>query len=178
MYVAVPALVLFVVVGLWWALFSPPADESVTPGTTPTRPVGVIQQPTQSPTEQATLEAFAPTATTVLPTLPPATPAPSGAEADASATAAAAASATETEEAAPREPLTVGDTATVCCTDGSGLRMRSGAGTGHPVVKMLAEDKVVEIIGGPQEATGFTWWQIRDDVGTSGWAADDFLRKQ
>jgi len=56
--------------------------------------------------------------------------------------------------------------------------MRSGAGTGHPIVKMLAEDKVVEVIGGPQEATGFTWWQIRDEVGTSGWAADDFLRKQ
>ena len=56
--------------------------------------------------------------------------------------------------------------------------MRSGAGTGHPVVKMLPEDKVVEIIGGPQESTGYTWWQIRDDVGTSGWAADEFLNKQ
>lgn len=178
MYVAVPALVLFVVVGLWWALFSPPPEETLAPGTTPTRPVGMIEQPTQSPTEQATLEAFAPTATTVLPTLPPATPAPGGADVAADSTATAEAVATETEEATPKEPLTVGDTATVCCTDGSGLRMRSGAGTGHPVVKMLPEDKVVEIIGGPQEATGFTWWQIRDDVGTSGWAADDFLVKQ
>jgi hypothetical protein len=176
MYVAVPALVLFVVVGLWWALFYQPADQ---PGGAanagPTRPLGVLGQPTQSPTEQATLPAFAPTATTVLPTLPP--PTSQSGEADAEGEAADATATPEVEEA-PRLPLTIGDTATVCCTDGTGLRMRSGAGTGHPVVKMLPEDKIVEIVGGPQEATGYTWWQIRDDVGTSGWAADDFLRKQ
>ena len=100
MYVAVPALVLFVVVGLWWALFSPPAEETAQSGATPTRPVGVVEQPTQSPTEQATLEAFAPTATTVLPTLPPATPAPGGADVAANSTATAEASVTQTEEAA------------------------------------------------------------------------------
>jgi len=178
MYVAVPALVLFVVIGLWWALFSQPSEETTTPGVTPTRPVGVVEQPTQSPTEQATLAAIAPTVTTVLPTLPPPTPGGVTPVAEADSTATAEAAITETEEAAPKEPLSVGDKAVVCCTDGSGLRMRSGAGTGHPIVKMLAEDKVVEVIGGPQEATGFTWWQIRDEVGTSGWAADDFLRKQ
>jgi hypothetical protein len=176
MYVAVPALVVFVVVGLWWALFSPPAQDTTAGKTTPTRPVGV-EQPTQSPTEQATLAAFAPTATTVLPTLPPATPA-AGTPVAADGTPTAEAVAVATEEAAPKVPLTVGDTALACCTDGSGLRMRSGAGTGQPVVKMLSEGSKVEIIGGPQEATGYTWWQIRDDVGTSGWAVDDFLTKQ
>lgn len=178
MYVAVPALVVFVVIGLWWALFSPPPEEDATAVSTPTRPVGVIGQPTQSPTEQATLEAFAPTATTVLPTLPPATAVAGEVEAEAETEETTEAVARETEEAAPREPLTIGDTAEVCCTDGSGLRMRADAGTEHPVVKMLAEGKIVEIIGGPSEASGYTWWQLRDDVGTSGWAAEDFLIKQ
>ncbi len=166
MYFAVPALVIFVVVGLWWALFYPPSDAAQNGVSTPTRPVGVAQ-PTQSPTEQPTLEAVAPPATT-LPTLPPPTPVDVAAEPAEDA---------EVQEA-PLAPLTIGDMATVCCTDGHGLRMRSGAGTGHPVVKMLTEDKVVEVVGGPQEATGFTWWQVRDEVGTSGWVASEFLRKQ
>ncbi len=166
MYFAVPALVIFVVVGLWWALFYPPSEAVESGVAAPTRPVGVAQ-PTQSPTEQPTLAAFAPTATTTLPTLPPPTPTQEGAAADQPAA-----------PEGPREPLSIGDMASVCCTDGIGLRMRSGAGTGHPVVKMLAEDKVVEVVGGPQEATGFTWWQVRDEVGTSGWVASEFLRKQ
>jgi hypothetical protein len=168
MYFAVPALVLFVVLGLWWALFYPPNDAvtGVTPS--PTRPAAGTQ-PTQGPTEQPTLPAFAPTATTTLPTLPPPTP---------TQELAATASPDEEAEAGPQVPLTIGDMATVCCTGGTGLRMRSGAGTGHPVVKMLTEDKVVEVVGGPQESTGYTWWQVRDEVGTSGWVAAEFLRKQ
>ena len=126
MYVAVPALVLFVVIGLWWALFSPTTEEATEASVTPTRPVGVVDQPTQSPTEQATLPAYAPTNTTVLPTLPPATAEAETAVAEAVRTETAEA---EAEEAAPKEPLAVGDTALVCCTDGAGLRMRSGAGT-------------------------------------------------
>ncbi len=168
MYFAVPALVVFVVVGLWWALFYEPQDIAGVPGPTPTRAVAVTQ-PTQSPTEQATLEAFAPTPTTLLPTLPPPTPTE---EDDVVAVS------DDPQPEGPRDPLDIGDMATVCCTEGTGLRMRSGAGTGHPVVKMLSEDKVVEVVGGPQEATGYTWWQVRDEVGTSGWVASEFLRKQ
>jgi hypothetical protein len=167
MYFAVPALVIFVVVGLWWALFYPPSDAAQSSAAPPTRPVG-LTQPTQSPTEQPTLVAFAPTATTTLPTLPPPTPVQEGAAPSGDAEA----------PAGPRAPLTIGDMANVCCTGGSGLRMRSGAGTGHPVVKMLTEDKVVEVVGGPQESTGFTWWQVRDEVGTAGWVASEFLTKQ
>lgn len=167
MYLAVPALVLFVFVGLYWALFYPPAGADQAGAPTPTR-FNVLTQPTQAPTLQPTLPAFAPTATVTLPTLPPPTP---GAQAATTPTPVAAAT-------APLVPLTVGDMAIVCCTEGAGLRMRAGAGTGHPVVKMLTEDSVVEVVGGPQEAGGFTWWQVRDQVGTSGWAASQFLRKQ
>jgi hypothetical protein len=169
MYFAVPALVLFVVLGLWWALFSPPGESAASETPSPTRPVAE-SQPTQGPTEQPTLPAFAPTATTVLPTLAPPTPTQDLAETDEPEE--------DETETAPLPSLTIGDMATVCCTGGTGLRMRSGAGTGHPVVKMLTEDKVVEVVGGPQEANGYTWWQVRDEVGTSGWVAAEFLRKQ
>ncbi|MGI6367264.1 MAG: SH3 domain-containing protein [Anaerolineae bacterium] len=178
MYVAVPALVVFVVVGLWWALFSPPAEQTAQATVTATRPVGVIEQPTQGPTEQATLDAFAPTATTVLPTLPPTTPgAGEGApQVDLAATETAVAQ--QAEANTPRTPLAINDRAAVCCTDMAGLRLRAEAGTEHPVVKLLEEGKIVEIIGGPKEASGFTWWQVQDEVGTSGWAAEDFMLKQ
>lgn len=167
MYFAVPALVVFVVVGMWWALFSPPSGPTETATPTPTRIVPLVQ-PTQAPTEQPTLPLL-PTATLVLPTLPPPTPT----QEVASGTPEA-----EATEAPPRVPLTIGDKAVVCCTDGAGLRMRAGAGTGHPLVKTLPEGTVLEVVGGPQEANGYTWWQVRDEVGTSGWVAADFLTKQ
>lgn len=164
MYFAVPALVIFVVAGMYWALFSPPASPAETVPPTPTRLVPIIQ-PTQKPTEQPTLPLL-PTATLVLPTLPPPTPTQE------------TAGGTPEDSKAPRAPLSIGDKAVVCCTDNVGLRMRAGAGTGHPLVKTLPEGTILEIVGGPQEADGYTWWQVRDEVGTSGWVAADFLTKQ
>jgi uncharacterized protein YgiM (DUF1202 family) len=56
--------------------------------------------------------------------------------------------------------------------------MRAGAGTGHARVKTLPEGTVVEVIGGPKEANSYTWWQVRDDGGTSGWVVSKFLVQQ
>ncbi len=71
--------------------------------------------------------------------------------------------------------LGVGVKAKVTGTGGSGLNMRAGAGTGHARVKTLGDNTVVEIIGGPKEANGFTWWQVRDETGTTGWVASKYL---
>ena len=111
-------------------------------------------------------------------TLPPTTPgAGEGApQVDLAATETAVAQ--QAEANTPRTPLAINDRAAVCCTDMAGLRLRAEAGTEHPVVKLLEEGKIVEIIGGPKEASGFTWWQVQDEVGTSGWAAEDFMLKQ
>ena len=123
--VAVPALVVFVVIGLWWALFSPPEDATAV--STPTRPVGVIGQP-----HSLNGAGYS-----------------GGICADGDHGAAHASARNrcgwrsgrrqrrrkrlrrplENGGSRAKEPLTIGDTAEVCCTDGSGLRMRADAGT-------------------------------------------------
>ena len=75
-------------------------------------------------------------------------------------------------------PLAVG-AMVVANTGGSGLNVRSGAGTGHARVKTLPDGTALEIIGGPQEADGHTWYQVRDDVGTTtGWVIVGYIRLQ
>jgi hypothetical protein len=33
------------------------------------------------------------------------------------------------------------------------------------------------LVGGPSNANGYTWWNIKYDTGVSGWSAEDFLQK-
>jgi hypothetical protein len=87
------------------------------------------------------------------------------------------ATAVEPEATATPEPsgLAVGATAQVTGTAGSGLRIRGDAGLSGPTVKVVPEGTLVTILAGPQEADGYQWYQIRDDVGTEGWVAGDWL---
>jgi uncharacterized protein YgiM (DUF1202 family) len=39
--------------------------------------------------------------------------------------------------------------------------MRSGAGTNFDLIARIDSGAMVEILDGPVEADGFTWWQIR-----------------
>lgn len=68
----------------------------------------------------------------------------------------------------------IGSTATVE-TGGSNLRVRAEPTTDAAIVTSLANGTAVTLIGGPQEAGGYTWWQIQTPQG-EGWAAADFLR--
>jgi len=173
MWIAVPVLVVVVVVGLWWAIFAPTGDS--TPAPTPTATVKIIQdQPTQAPTKQQTLDAAAPTPTKeILPELPTHTP-----EAEEISTPSA-----ETEgeggnttgETGGGEEMVVGAKVAVTGTGGTGLNMRTGAGTGHARVKTLSENSIVELVGGPQDSDGFTWWQVQDQAGSTGWVAAKYL---
>lgn len=52
------------------------------------------------------------------------------------------------------------------------LRLRDSAGLATTTVTGLAPGTQVEVIGGPQEADGYTWWNLRLDDGTQGWAVD------
>lgn len=56
-----------------------------------------------------------------------------------------------------------------------GVNLRSEATTSSDVVTQLNNGTAVTIIGGPDEADGFTWWQIELEDGTTGWIAQDFL---
>jgi hypothetical protein len=169
MWVAVPVLVVVVVAGLWWAIFSP-SPESPTAAPTPTVPL-VPTQPTQAPSPQATLAIGAEPQET-RPLLPqPATFTPAPGELVSTPTGQGAAA----ETPAVAAELAIGAKAQVTGTSGVGLNMRAGAGTGHARVKTLPEGEPLEVIGGPREANGFTWWQVRDGAGTTGWVASQFL---
>jgi len=163
MWFAVPVLVIFVVAGLWWAIFAPTEPRHKSPTLTPTpRAIVPLPQPTGSITPGVGITSTF----QVQPTIAPATATP---------TAPPTATVEPTLE---QVTFAIGDKAVVSGTDQAGLRMRAGAGTGHAQVKLLPENSVLEIIGGPKEANGYTWWQVRDQTGTTGWVAGDFLRRQ
>lgn len=73
-----------------------------------------------------------------------------------------------TPEAAPAQPL--GDGQRLYVT-GSRVNMRSGPGTGNPVVAALTEGTEVEAMG----PTGGTWVEIRTAAGDRGFMANQFL---
>lgn len=163
MWVAVPILLVVVIAGLWWAIFSNPKTPS-TPTPTPT--VNLVEpQDTAQPTAFNTLPLVTSTPTRPVLIEQTATPAQEVATPTAEVTAAPTG-------------LAVGDKAKVTGTGGQGVNMRSGAGTSNARVKTLGDNSVVEIIGGPTEANDFTWWQVRDSAGVSGWVVSRYLTKQ
>ncbi len=87
----------------------------------------------------------------------------SGAKADAAGDASAS--------DAPAE-LAIGGTASV--TE-SGLNLRASASTASDVVTTLTAGQQVSVVGGPQDADGYTWWQISLPSGEQGWVVGDFL---
>jgi uncharacterized protein YgiM (DUF1202 family) len=71
-----------------------------------------------------------------------------------------------------------GDKVLVTGTEGAGLRMRVGAGTGYDRVKTVDEGTVLEVVGGPKEADNLTWYQVRDGSGATGWVAGEYIKLQ
>ena len=165
MWVAVPVLVVVVVAGLWWAIFGNDDEGAQLASATATATLRPIAgQPTQAPTLQPTLPALMPTATTSAATLPT-VPSPTQAAVQ-----------TPTEAPTPTGGMAVGDRAQVTGANGV-LNMRDGAGTGFKIVGSLKDGAIVEILDGPKEGNGYTWWQVRNDAGLTGWAAGDWLKK-
>jgi hypothetical protein len=73
--------------------------------------------------------------------------------------------------------LTVGATARVVGTDGATLRGRATPSREAIILARFDEGAVVEVIDGPVEAEGLTWWRVRGSAG-EGWCAADFLAPQ
>jgi hypothetical protein len=62
---------------------------------------------------------------------------------------------------------------------GVGLNLRSEPVVDPNNILELVQDGVVlEVVGGPQEAEGFIWWQVSTPDGIEGWAVEDFLQAQ
>ncbi|MFV9503377.1 MAG: ligand-binding protein SH3 [Oscillochloridaceae bacterium umkhey_bin13] len=54
------------------------------------------------------------------------------------------------------------------------VRVRPGTAADSAIVTVLQPNSMVEIIGGPVEADGFTWWQVRA-ASFEGWSAGQLL---
>jgi len=173
---AIPIVVLLVIVlmGAW--LFRSHKDAGTPPA---------VAIPTHLPTlgpatlvsakkATATEEPASPPSPTLAPDEPTATPEPV-LEPTPDEPTAAPAEATLEPTAVPDDVLAPGANATVSNTSGRGLRMRSGPGVDQPTLKVVAEGAVVNVIAGPTEADGYQWFQVRDDTGTEGWVAADWL---
>lgn len=104
-------------------------------------------------------------------TLPPATPTGFG---DPTATSAIAA----TVPVPPSNVIAVGGWVQVTGA-GTGLTVRSEPSTSGRRLTALAEGTKAHVIGGPETANGFTWWQVdnfsKTDPELEGWCAETFL---
>jgi hypothetical protein len=73
------------------------------------------------------------------------------------------------------EGLYVGGIAMVSGT-GSVLRLRSDPGLQTTTLKTIEDGTRLQILEGPRDADGLTWWRLRDlSDGAEGWAAQDYL---
>src|SRR5262249_21664127 len=77
----------------------------------------------------------------------------------------------------PGEMLQVGDTVRVINTSGQGLRARDLPSREGKILVKFAEGSSVQIIEGPKQADGYTWWKVRGQSG-EGWCAADFLARE
>jgi hypothetical protein len=73
------------------------------------------------------------------------------------------------------EVITVGYYAAVANTDNIGVSLRGGPSTDNIRLELVPEGEAILVIGGPEEGSGFIWWQVRLANGTEGWVAGDFL---
>ncbi|MGI6379934.1 MAG: SH3 domain-containing protein [Anaerolineae bacterium] len=175
MWIVVPILVILVLAGIWALLVSDDGEASPEGTVLPTQAAAVAtsapereQLPTVESSDETVLPELDVTATPTREVLPLKTHTPTPAQ--------VAATPTEAESEAG-VGLAVGESVKVVNTGGAGLNMRAGAGTGHAKVKTLAEGATVEIIGGPEEANNYTWWQVRDSGGATGWVVQTYLQK-
>ncbi len=60
-------------------------------------------------------------------------------------------------------------------TTGSRLNIRERPGMDATVVVKADPGTRLEVVGGPRQADGHTWWQVRLPDGTVGWAVEDWL---
>jgi hypothetical protein len=62
-------------------------------------------------------------------------------------------------------------------TGGDGLNIRSSPSTAAQILATVPQGTALTVLGGPQAANGFTWWNVQTPGGVAGWAAGQFLAK-
>ena len=79
------------------------------------------------------------------------------------------------ERAWAKDGLTIGETATVVGTEGRGLRMRSGPGMSHRIVRTAAEGVTVQVLAGPVSDGDEDWYQLSVSGTSTGWGIGRYL---
>ena len=113
-----------------------------------------------TPPTQPTVEII-PTVTPALPTvapLPTATPTPK-----------------PTPTPSVPTEIKVGVYVKVIGAEADALSYRSGPGLNYARLTIVKDGTILEVLEGPEEADGYTWWRLEDEDGFIGWAADDWL---
>lgn len=131
---------------------------SFAPRPTPTPPLPAAQQIQPQPDANVTATTANQVQLHEVTPTPPVAPTP---EPEATATF------TPTPE--PGTALSIGQPARIAAP--GGLNMRATPGTGGAIVTYLSGSQVVDVIDGPSEADGYTWWKVDDRNGNQGWIA-------
>jgi hypothetical protein len=71
--------------------------------------------------------------------------------------------------APPADTISVGGFVRVIAQ--AGLSFRQSPSTNGALIVILDAGSTLEVIGGPQEADGYVWWQLRTEDGREGWSA-------
>ena len=128
----------------------------------------VLSRPPAEPEPTATVVLVTPTETLV----PRATFTPVPEITSTSATSPEATAGGEAPAATGVAPTTITVGGYVRVAAPAGLSFREAANTSGTLIELLETGTVLSVIGGPQQAGGFTWWQLRKlDDGKEGWSA-------
>ena len=71
------------------------------------------------------------------------------------------------------DKFAIGDTIQVT----SAVNFRTAPTTSASVIALLSAGTTGTVVGGPQTANGYTWWQFRTSGGSVGWSIQDSLAK-
>ena len=74
--------------------------------------------------------------------------------------------------------IQIGSSVQIMGTEGAGLKIRNNFGM-NSVQKFIALDsEVYEVVGGPEQTDGYTWWELSSayDTERNGWAVSDYLK--
>ena len=72
---------------------------------------------------------------------------------------------------APKQRLKVGEDARVC-TRRDNVFLRSGPGRSYTVLERVPPGTLVEVIGGPECANDWSFWEVELSEGVSGWMSE------
>jgi hypothetical protein len=71
--------------------------------------------------------------------------------------------------------IAVGGYVKVVGAEADALSYRSGPGLNYARLTIVKDGTILEVLEGPEEADGYTWWRLEDEDGFIGWAADEWL---